>query len=116
MSRAGWECQAVNSIESVLGYTGPKLASPGRLQPTGLERRDAGARKGAITAAPPAVPPPLAPAPRKAPYRGRGLHRAAIRYDPQDTQPSDIDLWQREIIVRGRAGKPGRPLSPRRAG
>ena len=44
----------------------------------------------------------------------RGL--AAIRYDPQDTQPSDIDLWQREIIVRGRAGKSGRPLSPRRAG
>ena len=26
------------------------------------------------------------------------------RYDPQDTQPSDIDLWQREITVRGRAG------------
>jgi len=54
--------------------------------------------------------------------RGLGGHQAsgsglaAIRYDPQDTQPSDIDLWQREIIVRGRAGKPGRPLSPRRAG
>jgi hypothetical protein len=47
---------------------------------------------------------------------GIRLGLAAIRYDPQDTQPSDIDLWQREIIVRGRADKPGRPLSPRRAG
>src|SRR5215831_14822156 len=46
--------------------------------------------------------------------RSRGL--AAIRYDPQDTQPSDIDLWQREIIVRGRPGKPGRPSSLRRTG
>ena len=33
-----------------------------------------------------------------------------IRYDPQDTHRSDIDLWPQEIIVRGGAGKPGRPL------
>jgi len=31
---------------------------------------------------------------------------AAIRYDPADTQRTDIDLWQREITVRGKAGKP----------
>jgi hypothetical protein len=49
-------------------------------------------------------------------HRASGSGLAAIRYDPQDTQPSDTDLWQREITVRGRAGKPGRPLSPRRAG
>jgi integrase len=29
---------------------------------------------------------------------------AAIRYDPDDTQRSAIDLWQREITVRGKAG------------
>ena len=38
-------------------------------------------------------------------HRAPGSGLAAIRYDPQDTQPSDIDLWQREIIVRGRAGQ-----------
>ena len=27
MSRAGWERQALNSIQSVLGHTDPKLAS-----------------------------------------------------------------------------------------
>jgi integrase/recombinase XerD len=30
---------------------------------------------------------------------------AGIRYDPQDTQRSDLDLWQREITVRGKNGK-----------
>ena len=31
---------------------------------------------------------------------------AGIRYDPGDPRRSDIDLWQREITVRGKGGKP----------
>ena len=47
MSRAGWERQALNSIQSVLGHTDPKLASHlAGFSSTGLERRDASARKG----------------------------------------------------------------------
>jgi site-specific recombinase XerD len=30
---------------------------------------------------------------------------AALRYDPSDPRRSDIDLWQREITVRGKGGK-----------
>jgi len=30
---------------------------------------------------------------------------AGLRYDPGDPRRSDIDLWQREIIVRGKGGK-----------
>jgi site-specific recombinase XerD len=30
---------------------------------------------------------------------------AGIRYDPDDSRRSDIDLWQREITVRGKGGK-----------
>ena len=30
---------------------------------------------------------------------------AGLRYDPDDPQRSDIDLWQREITVCGKAGK-----------
>jgi hypothetical protein len=181
MSRAGWERQALNSIQSVLGHTDPKLASHlagfSRLasgeempahewersplrHPPYRRRSPPAPRKSAVPRSRPAasrdpdlashlrhfdhrrsdsqqrrsgrVPPyiwnlrRLAPGRRaeawaatKTPARGHrasGSGLAAIRYDPQDTQPSDIDLWQREIIVRGRAGKPGRPLSPRRAG
>lgn len=180
MSRAGWERQALNSIQSMLGHTDPKLASHlagfSRLAPSEempahegcghrcATRRTAAARAGAaekrVPRSRPAasrdpdlashlrhfdhrrgdsqqprsgrMPPSIwnlrrvAPGRRaeawaatKTPARGHrasGSGLAAIRYDPQDTQPSDIDLWQREIIVRGRAGKPGRPLSPRRAG
>src|SRR5262249_30092516 len=36
----------------------------------------------------------------------RRAELAAIRYAPHDTQRSDIDLWQREITVRGKADKP----------
>jgi hypothetical protein len=60
MSRAGWERQALNSIQSVLGHTDPKLASHlagfSRLASSRRSRR----RRG------------------KAPYRSRGLQRAAI--------------------------------------
>jgi hypothetical protein len=49
-------------------------------------------------------------------HQGAGARPPGIRLGagrdplrPQDTQPSDIDLWRREITVRGRAGKPGRP-------
>ena len=28
-----------------------------------------------------------------------------IRYDPVDAERSDLDLWQREITVRGKDGK-----------
>ena len=31
---------------------------------------------------------------------------AGLRYDPGDPPCSDIDLWQREITVRGKGGKP----------
>ncbi len=31
---------------------------------------------------------------------------AGIRYDPQDPRRSDIDVWQREITVLGKGGKP----------
>ena len=31
---------------------------------------------------------------------------ADLRYDPGDPRRSDIDLWQREITVRGKGGKP----------
>ena len=31
---------------------------------------------------------------------------AALRYDPGDPRRSDVDLWQREITVRGKGGKP----------
>jgi site-specific recombinase XerD len=31
---------------------------------------------------------------------------AGIRYDPDDAQRSDVDLWHREITVRGKGGKP----------
>ena len=31
---------------------------------------------------------------------------AGLRYDPGDPRSSDIDLWQREITVRGKGGKP----------
>ena len=31
---------------------------------------------------------------------------ASLRYDPGDPRDSDIDLWQREITVRGKGGKP----------
>ena len=30
---------------------------------------------------------------------------AGLRYDPGDSRCSDIDLWQREITVRGKGGK-----------
>ena len=30
---------------------------------------------------------------------------AGLRYDPGDPRRSDIDLWQREITVRGKNGK-----------
>jgi site-specific recombinase XerD len=30
---------------------------------------------------------------------------AGIRHDPEDTERSDLDLWQREITVRGKNGK-----------
>jgi site-specific recombinase XerD len=42
-------------------------------------------------------------------FRATGIRLAelaAIRYHPEDTQRSDIDLWQREITVRGKASKP----------
>jgi site-specific recombinase XerD len=31
---------------------------------------------------------------------------AGIRYDPDDPQRSDVDLWRREIRVRGKGGQP----------
>jgi len=33
---------------------------------------------------------------------------AGLRYDPGDPRGSDIDLWQREITVRGKGGKGGK--------
>jgi site-specific recombinase XerC len=31
---------------------------------------------------------------------------AGIRYDAHDPRRSDLDLWQREISVRGKGGRP----------
>ena len=31
---------------------------------------------------------------------------AGIRYDPHDPRRSDLDLWRREITVRGKSGRP----------
>jgi hypothetical protein len=31
---------------------------------------------------------------------------AGIRYDPHDPRRSDVDLWRREITVRGKSGRP----------
>jgi integrase len=51
------------------------------------------------------------PAPRHRDHRGVQGDRhllselAGIRYDPGDPRRSDIDLWQREITVRGKGGK-----------
>jgi integrase/recombinase XerD len=41
-------------------------------------------------------------------FRATGIRLselAGIRYDPQDPQRSDVDLWQRELTVRGKGGK-----------
>jgi integrase/recombinase XerD len=41
-------------------------------------------------------------------FRATGIRLAelaGIRYDPGDPRRSDIDLWQREITVRGKGGK-----------
>jgi integrase/recombinase XerD len=36
----------------------------------------------------------------------RARELAGIRYDPHDPRRSDLDLWRREITVRGKAGRP----------
>lgn len=41
-------------------------------------------------------------------FRATGIRLselAGIRYHPEDTERSDLDLWQREITVRGKGGK-----------
>jgi len=41
-------------------------------------------------------------------FRATGIRLselAGIRYDPEDAERSDLDLWQREITVRGKDGK-----------
>jgi site-specific recombinase XerC len=56
--------------------------------------------------------PSLRPAARRriiAEFRTTGIRAAVlagIRYDAHDPQASDADLWQREITVRGKGGKP----------
>jgi hypothetical protein len=42
-------------------------------------------------------------------FRATGIRLAelaGIRYDASDPRRSDVDLWQREITVRGKGGKP----------
>jgi site-specific recombinase XerD len=42
-------------------------------------------------------------------FRATGIRLselAGIRYDPDDPQRSDVDLWRREIRVRGKGGQP----------
>ena len=36
----------------------------------------------------------------------RAAELAGIRYDPHDSRRSDVDLWRREITVRGKGGRP----------
>jgi site-specific recombinase XerC len=41
-------------------------------------------------------------------FRATGIRLpelARIVYDPEDAQRSDVDLWRREITVRGKGGK-----------
>lgn len=79
MSRAGWERQALNSIQSVLGHTDPELAShlAGFSRLASSEEMPAHERVRS-----PLRHPPYRRRSRrrrgKAPYRGRGLQRAAI--------------------------------------
>jgi hypothetical protein len=77
MSRAGWERQALNSIQSVLGHTDPKLAS----QLAGFSRLASSEEMPAHEKVrSPLRHPPYRRRSRRgnAPYRGRGLQRAAI--------------------------------------
>jgi hypothetical protein len=78
MSRADWERQALNSIQSVLGHTDPKLAS----QLAGFSRLASSEEMPAHERVrSPLRHPPYRRSRRrreKAPYRGRGLQRAAI--------------------------------------
>ena len=78
MSRAGWERQALNSIQSVLGHTGPKLAS----QLAGFSRLASSEEMPAYERVrSPLRRPPYRRRPRrrgKAPYHGRGLQVAAV--------------------------------------
>ena len=79
MSRAGWERQALNSIQSVLGHTDPKLAS----LLAGFSRLASGEDMPAHerVRSPLRHPPSRRRSRRrraKAPYHGRGLQRAAI--------------------------------------
>ena len=79
MSRAGWERQALNSIQSVLGHTDPELAShlAGFSRLASSEEMPTHERVRS-----PLRHPPYRRRSRrrrgKAPYRGRGLQRAAI--------------------------------------
>ena len=69
-------------------------------------------RRGAGPAGTGLCRPQLRPAPRYRDHRGVQGDRdprlgelAGLRYDPGDPRRSDIDLWQREITVRGKGGK-----------
>jgi hypothetical protein len=75
MSRAGWERQALNSIQSVLGHTDPKRAShlAGFSRLASSEEMPAHERVRS-----PLRHPPYRRRRGKAPYRSRGLQRAAI--------------------------------------
>jgi hypothetical protein len=79
MSRAGWERQALNSIQSVLGHTDPELAS----QLAGFSRLASSEEMPAHERV--QLPLRYPPCDRrshrrrgKAAYRGRGVQRAAI--------------------------------------
>lgn len=79
MSRVGWEHQALNSIQSMLGHTDPKLTS----QLAGFSRLASSEEMPAHERVrSPLRHPPYRRRSRrrrgKAPYRGRGLQRAAI--------------------------------------
>jgi hypothetical protein len=79
MNRADWERQALNSIQSMLGHTDPKLAS----QLAGFSRLASSEEMPAHerVRSPLRHPPHRRRSRRrrgKAPYRGRGLLRAAI--------------------------------------
>ena len=79
MSPVGWERQALNSIQSVLGHTDPKLAS---LLATFSRLASSEEMPAHERVRSPLRHPPYRRRSRrrrgKAPYRGRGLQRAAI--------------------------------------
>jgi hypothetical protein len=79
MSPVRWEHQALDSIQSALGYTDPKLASLlATFTRLAASKEMPAHEKVRSFSGPPAAPPPVTPAPGKVPHRDRSLQLAVI--------------------------------------